>query len=274
MRKHELISMLKSLKEALEDLRDQIKKLSGQKIYMQVIRDRSIVLATMWFEEIQIILPRFSIDYYIIKQYSEHFEKLLKLAMKSGNRKTSYLGCINKILSEFENNLLIPIHKTAGEITSIAHLEKIQSCVSGDELDYLEEALGCARGGFFRASVILGWCAAVDRMQRTIERLGFKEFNEKAREMKNKTKGRFKRFNKEFNISTLSEFRATAFDKDMLWVLEYWELIDSNQHDRLLYCLILRNNAAHPGEAPITEENIASFYSDLRLIIFENPNFN
>jgi hypothetical protein len=35
----------------------------------------------------------------------------------------------------------------------------------------------------------------------------------------------------------------------------------------------MRNNAAHSGEAPFTEENIKSFYSDLKEIIFDNPNF-
>jgi hypothetical protein len=35
----------------------------------------------------------------------------------------------------------------------------------------------------------------------------------------------------------------------------------------------MRNNAAHPGEASITEENLASAFSDLKNIIFDNPKF-
>jgi hypothetical protein len=35
----------------------------------------------------------------------------------------------------------------------------------------------------------------------------------------------------------------------------------------------MRNNAAHPGEARLTSENLASFYSDIKTIIFDNPNF-
>jgi hypothetical protein len=33
----------------------------------------------------------------------------------------------------------------------------------------------------------------------------------------------------------------------------------------------MRNNAAHPGEAPISPENLASFYSDINSFIFQNP---
>jgi hypothetical protein len=91
--------------------------------------------------------------------------------------------------------------------------------------------------------------------------------------MKSKCEGRFKRFQKSFGVNSLSELRATVFDTDLLWVLEYWELIDANQHERLSICFTMRNNAAHPGEAPITDVNLASAFSDLKNIIFDNPKF-
>jgi hypothetical protein len=50
-------------------------------------------------------------------------------------------------------------------------------------------------------------------------------------------------------------------------------LIDKNQNDRLNICFVMRNNAAHPGETRLTSENLASFYSDIKTIIFDNPNF-
>ena len=109
-------------------------------------------------------------------------------------------------------------------------------------------------------------------MQKAIEKLGFDEFNKKSQEMKNKTTGRYKRFNKVFEVSTLNELRSTVFDKDMLWVLEYWGLIESNQHDRLSACYVMRNTSTHPGEATITVENLASFFSDLKEYVFDNPN--
>jgi hypothetical protein len=106
-----------------------------------------------------------------------------------------------------------------------------------------------------------------------IEKRGFDEFNKKSEEMKALTEGRFKRFGKSFRVKSLSELRATVFDNDLLWVFEYWGLIDSNEHDRLSLCFTMRNNCAHPGEAPITEENLASIFSDLKAIIFDSPEF-
>jgi hypothetical protein len=163
--------------------------------------------------------------------------------------------------------------KSAGKIVSVSHLAKILENATEEEKGYLEEALGCAGNGFFRASVVLGWCAAVHRMHKTVERLGFDEFNKKSDEMNKITDGRFKRFKKSFTVHSLSELRATVFDSDLLWVLEYWQLIDANQHDRLSICFTMRNNSGHPGEAPVTEENLASFYSDLKAFVFDNAKF-
>jgi hypothetical protein len=90
--------------------------------------------------------------------------------------------------------------------------------------------------------------------------------------MKMKTKGRYKRFPKSFDIGSLAELQ-TVFDTDILWIIEYWGLIDTNEHDRLEICFTMRNNAAHPGEAPITEPNLLSFYSDLKTMVFDNFDF-
>ena len=145
--------------------------------------------------------------------------------------------------------------------------------VTEQEADYLEEAIKCASLGFKRASLILGWCTAIDRIHSTIIKTGFDIFNTKSVEMKNKTQGRYKRFTKAFSISSLNELRVQVFDNDLLWVLEYMELIDPNQHDRLSLCFTMRNNCAHPGDAIISDENLMSFYSDLDNIIFVNPKF-
>jgi hypothetical protein len=70
----------------------------------------------------------------------------------------------------------------------------------------------------------------------------------------------------------MSELRE-VFDTDVLWIIEGLELIDSNQHTRLKSCFDMRCHSAHPGEAPITEYNLLSFYSDLDKIILSNPKF-
>lgn len=229
------------------------------------------LITTKWFEEIEPVMDQFGVSEEIIKNYHKLFTQLLELSLKTSRKKT-YLRIIEQILSDFKDIVLL-VMKSAGKIISTADLVKILEKVTEEEREFLSEALGCAKYKFFRGAMVLVWSAAINRMQKVIEKLGLKEFNKKSKEMKNISDGRFKRFNKSFNIHSLSELRATVFDRDLLWVLEYWNLIDSNQHERLSICLTMRNNAAHPGEAPISEVNLASAFSDLKNIIFDNPQF-
>ncbi len=46
-----------------------------------------------------------------------------------------------------------------------------------------------------------------------------------------------------------------------------------NLHTRLRSCYDLRTQSAHPGDAPVTEYNLLSFFSDLNEIVFRNPAF-
>ena len=87
--------------------------------------------------------------------------------------------------------------------------------------------------------------------------------------MGSQQKGRFKRFNKVFNVSSIGDLNE-VFDNDTLWVLEGMQIIDTNQHTRLHSCFEMRCQSAHPGEAPITEFNLLSFFSDLKEIVFDN----
>ena len=116
------------------------------------------------------------------------------------------------------------------------------------------------------------WCAVIARIHSRIEELGFAAFNVASAQIASQQKGRFKKFNKVFNVSTMGELRE-VFDNDILWVLEGMLLIDSNQHTRLHSCFDMRCQCAHPGDAPITEFNLLSFFSDIKEIVFDNAKF-
>jgi hypothetical protein len=136
----------------------------------------------------------------------------------------------------------------------------------------LGEAVKCAKQGFQRAAVVLGWCAAIDRIHRKIEALGFTTFNVASAQMASQQKGRFKKFNAAQTATSLNEIRE-VFDSIVLWVIEGMGLVDSNQHTRLRSCFDMRCQCAHPGEAPITPYNLMSFFSDLNEIVLKNPKF-
>jgi hypothetical protein len=272
MSKQDVIDNLDSLQRSLTELKTSLDNIRSENVYGKEPRNSAQGLSRRWFEEVEPTIQRHAVSEEAQAKYHAFFETLLNLSIRISRRNT-YIRVLSEILSDFKVDLLVPLLKSAGQIVAIPHLAKILENATEEEKEYLSEALGCAANGFFRASTVLAWSAAVHRMHKAIEKLGFSEFNKKSEEMKNTGQGRFKRFRKSFSAHSLSELRATVFDNDLLWMLEYWGLVDSNQHDRLSTCLTLRNNSAHPGEAPITEENLASFYSDLKSIVFDNPKF-
>ena len=138
-----------------------------------------------------------------------------------------------------------------------------------EESGYFQEAIDCAQKGFLRAAAVMGWCAAIDRIHRKIEQIGFAKFNVVSAQMASQTKRRYKRFNQPQSATNLSELRE-VFDTTILWIIEGMNLIDSNQHTRLRSRFEMRCQCAHPGEAPITEYNLMSLFSDIQLIVLEN----
>jgi hypothetical protein len=272
MSKEQFTSSIKEINLALSRLDSEFSKSSVIFIVKQDKRREVELIATKWFEDVEPFFLQYRINDETKGKYYEAFTKLLRLSLQK-SRKDTYQRTIKLILAGLKHDILIPSIQYSGQITSIANLANILSDATAEEKEYLNEAIGCANRGFMRASMVLLWCAAVHRMQKIVEKLGIEEFNRKSEEMQEIKEGRFKRFKKSFNIHSLSELRASVFDTTLLWVLEYWCLIDANQHSRLEICFTMRNNAAHPGDAIVTAPNLASAFSDIKAIIFDNPKF-
>ena len=157
---------------------------------------------------------------------------------------------LDSVLDHFKDKFVLPIQQTSSTVESKFDLQKlVEGLSNADESDYLKEAIDCANAGFHRASIVVGWCAAIDRIQKRVQALGFAAFNSASTTLKNQTTGRHKRWNKEFSITTLGELQ-TVFDNDLITVCEGMNLLDSNQADRLTDVdFQYRNHSAHPGEA-------------------------
>jgi transcriptional regulator with XRE-family HTH domain len=57
------------------------------------------------------------------------------------------------------------------------------------ESDHFKESLDSARGGHLRAATVMAWCAAIDRIHRAIEQIGFDKFNAMSAQMTAQQKG-------------------------------------------------------------------------------------
>ncbi len=228
-------------------------------------------IAITWFDAVFPSLNKISFDQEMLKKYSEKFEKLLEYSRKV-SRTISVKALLQDVLDNYSDEIIHKVQIGSFLSTEGLNITPYLEGLPTDEKDYLKEAAICASNNCIRASIILGWCATIDKIHRKIELLGFEKFNTAIDEMNQLTQGKFKRFKKKYIVNSLSELRE-VFDTDILWVLEYLGYIDGNEHERLRHCFLFRNNSAHPGEAPISGENLYSFYSDITKIVLKNNKF-
>ncbi len=207
----------------------------------------------------------------MIGEFSRRFEDLLRMTGGAPTKK-AYNGTIADTLAAYKSDVVHQIEIRSFTVTSGLSIAPYIEGLSSDEGEYLDEAQRCLSANALRGCIVLGWCATISRIQSKIVDIGFAAFNKATEEMAAKTTGRYKSFNKKFSIDSLSELQR-IFDTDLLFILEYLTLIDGNQHQRLRHCFEFRNNSAHPGLAPITGENLYSFFSDITQIVLKNPNF-
>ena len=271
--KEELIARLSALKKSLRALRKDVAALPVDQVSRKALRDAAGSIADTWVEDLRsplehkVLLPG-----QVIRETSDHMKRLHVLS-RPNNLKKSYLETIDAILAGFDDKFILPIQQTSLRIEAVLDLRKLIPGLSDpDESDYLTEAIECATYGHRRASVVMGWCAAIDRIQRKLLGIGLHKFNQASTALKNQTSGKFKKWNKEFAVSTLSELQA-VFDSDIIVVLEGMQLIDANQADRLRVAFQYRNQSAHPGSAPIEDAHLVAFFTDVSAIILQNPAF-
>lgn len=268
-----MVPILEALRTDLGALRRDIRNVQGTTINKKVLRDQAKAIGTRWFAEAAPVLTRdHGIAADVVERYSAGFGRLIRISAPA-NLKSSYEETLNGLLRRFRDDLILPIQTRPAEIAEITALERILSGLPDPAEDaYLTEAIECARHGLLRGAAVLGWSAAIDRIHRAITKGGLDKFNNTSLLMTQQTKGRFKKFNQTQHVGSLSELRE-VFDKIVLWIIEGMQLIDVNQHTRLASCYELRGQCAHPGDAPITEPNLVSFFSDLNEIVFRNPKF-
>lgn len=272
--KKPILEKVEAFKKDLQLLKKELNALPTSQVNRKAIRQHADAIATTWVEELRSPLEhKTKLPSDLIEQTAFDMKQLHVLSRPS-NLKTSYLTVIDRTLRKFDDKFVLPIKQTATEVESIFDLQKlVPSLPNPHESNYLREAVECAAEGHRRAAIVMGWCAVVNRFQQRIMRLGLDKFNAASTKIKAQTSGKYKRWNKEFNITTVSELQ-TVFDSDIVIILEGMGLIDGNEAERLEICFTYRNQSAHPSAAPIADPNVVAFFSDITAIVLANPKFN
>jgi hypothetical protein len=268
------LEKLREFESEIRLLRKNVNALTTERVSKRGIQDRANALATRCVEELRSPLEhKFKIDDQVIQETSSCMKRLQVLA-RPNNRKASYLEVLDLILLRFKDKFILPIQQTGTAVESVFDLQRlVDGLTNADESDYLKEAIECANATHKRAAIVLGWCAAIDRIQKCVIGVGLNKFSTVSTQLKNQTTGRFKWFNKEFKVTTLNELQQ-VFDTDLITVCEGMGLLDSNQADRLIRVdFQYRNHSAHPGEAPIEDAHLVAFFVDVTGIVLNNPRF-
>ena len=262
---------LEALLVRVKALRKSLKAEAGKTINRLAIRTEAKALGGEWHKNFAPKIKH-SLTPEALKNYSVQFTRLIKISGPN-NLLSSYLAAVDLIIKPFNDELLIPSQQGALGTESASSFDAFFAGLSNaDESDYLAEAVACAKDQHLRAAVVLGWSAAIDRIQRVLEHKGLDKFNNMVNQMAATTSGRYKRFKKIDPVTSIAELQE-VFDRPLLWVIEGMGMIDTNEHTRLGSCFDMRCHGAHPGNAPITSYNLMSFFSDLDQIIFMNPKF-
>lgn len=262
---------LEALLARVKALRKSLKAETGKSVNKLAIRNEAKALGGEWHRDFAPKLKH-SLTSEALQNYSTQFTRLIKISGPN-NLLSSYLAAVELIIKPFSDELLIPSQQGALGTAATSSFDAFFASLSNaDESDYLAEAVACAKHGHLRAAVVLGWSAAVDRIQRVLEHKGLDKFNNMVSQMAAATSGRYKRFKKIDAVTSIAELQE-VFDRPLLWAIEGMGMIDTNEHTRLGSCFDMRCHGAHPGNAPITSYNLMSFFSDLDQIIFMNPKF-
>jgi len=270
-----ILGELSNFEVELRRLRKSIALLPGDRVGKLELRMKAEQLASDWVEKLRSPLEhKFKLSNEVIQATSDSMKRLHVLS-RPNNRKTSYLEALDAILDRFKDKFVLPIQQTSTHVESVFDLQKlVKGLTNADESEYLQEAIDCANDSYKRASVVIGWCAVVDKIQKKLLAEGLNKFNATSARLKSQTSGRFKWFNKQFNVSSLNELQE-IFDTDLITICEGMGLLDSNQADRLKQVdFQYRNHSAHPGQAPIEDPHIVAFFTDINEIILTNPKFS
>lgn len=272
--KTELLNKLGEFESKLRRLRKEIAAHAPSAVSKGALRNDAEQIATEWVEELRSPLEhKFKLNPEDIESMSASMKRLHVLS-RPNNLKSSYLATLDSALDHFKDKFILPIQQTSTVVEGVFDLQKlVKGLTNPEESNYLQEAIDCANSGYRRAAIVLGWCAAIDRIQRKILSIGLAKFSSASTQLKLQTSGRHQRFNKEFKITTMGELQ-TVFDTDLITVCEGMGLLDSNQADRLTKVdFQYRNHSAHPGEAPIEDPHLVAFFTDLNEIVLSNPTF-
>jgi hypothetical protein len=195
--------------------------------------------------------------------------KAILQAANARTRSSAYRKRLKPVIESFTEKIVIPVIRHEGSPSQVASrtvLSAITANLTNEEAQYVEEAARCLAAKCNRAAIIMLWAAAIARMHRAVENVGFIAFNQAVDDASKKKGSPFNKVVK-ITISSLPELQRCR-DFDLLVVgmqLFGYDLQVYGELDRLLGT---RNSAAHPGMLQPSVLDVQQYASKLNVCVF------
>jgi hypothetical protein len=196
----------------------------------------------------------------------------LKAMLQATNVRTrsgAYQKKLQPVIKEFTDKIVVPVIRHEGspsQVASRALLAEVTAKLTPEETAYLDEAARALAAKCNRAAIIMLWAAAIARMHRAIESVGFNTYNQAVDATVQKKGSPFNRVAKN-SISSLPELQRCR-DFDLLVVGMQLFQYDLQVYEELDRLLGTRNSAAHPGMLQPTALDVQQYATKLNACVF------
>jgi hypothetical protein len=144
-----------------------------------------------------------------------------------------------------------------GALVSLrAHAAKL---TNPDVRAFVEEAIGCAEEGFYRAAVVLSWVGAVAVLYHEVVAKDLAAFNAEA--LRRDPQQKWRDAKDANGLARMDEFQ-------FLQVIEALSVIGKSVKHELEGCLKLRNGCGHPNSLKVADSKVAAHIETLVQNVF------
>ncbi len=150
-------------------------------------------------------------------------------------------------------------------------LEKIAGTLTGEEAEYIKEAVCCLENHCFKAAALMVWASGISRILRYVGN-NLSDFNRRSKEMSDRPKSYYRYFAKDFqkNATDIQDIRENSNDRQILCYICYKDIVSVTDFRKLKKDYETRNDCAHPTSISLSPNEIIVIFEDVYNLLLNN----
>lgn len=150
-------------------------------------------------------------------------------------------------------------------------LERIASTFTGEEAEYIKEAVCCLENHCFKAAALMVWASGISRALRYVGN-NLSDFNKRSKAMSDIPKSYYRYFAKDFqkNATDVQDVRENSNDRQLLCYICNRNIIGVTDFKKLKKDYDTRNDCAHPTDISLSPNEILVIFEDVYNLLLNN----